>query len=133
MLIRTATGGKKSLDDFARTCFGGREGDWGEVTYEFEDVAKALNAVYPYDWASFLDQRLRTPGQPAPVEGIERAGYRLVWRDTPNAYDKARMAASTGYDLTPSLGLPLAQDRVAGGPLWTGPAFPADIDRKAGQ
>src|SRR3546814_18143733 len=102
MLIRTATGGKKSLDDFARTFFGGREGDWGEVTYEFEDVAKALNAVYPYDWASFLDQRLRTPGQPAPVEGIERAGYRLVWRDTPNAYDKARMAASKGYDLTHS-------------------------------
>src|SRR3546814_1614095 len=30
MLIRTATGGKKSLDDFARTFFGGREGDWGD-------------------------------------------------------------------------------------------------------
>src|SRR3546814_5846005 len=65
MLIRTATGNRKSLDDFARSFFGGREGDWGEVTYEFDDVAQALNAIYPYDWASFLDQRMRAPGQPA--------------------------------------------------------------------
>src|SRR3546814_1699798 len=73
MLIRTATGNRKSLDDFARSFLRGREGDWGEVTYEFDDVAQALNAIYPYDWASFLDQRMRAPGQPAPVQGIERA------------------------------------------------------------
>lgn len=127
MLIRTATGNKKSLDDFARSFFGGREGDWGEVTYEFDDVAKALNAIYPYDWAGFLDQRMRAPGQPAPVEGIGRAGYKLVWRDTPNAYDKARMASSKGYDLTHSLGLSIDKDGVAGGILWNGPAFRADI------
>src|SRR3546814_4173298 len=114
MLSRTATGNGKSLDDFARSFFGGREGDWGEVTYEFDDVAQALNAIYPYDWASFLDQRMRAPGQPAPVQGIERAGYKLVWRDTPNAYDKARMASSKGYDLTHSLGLSIDKDGVAG-------------------
>lgn len=127
MLIRTATNNRKSLDDFARSFFGGREGDWGEVTYEFEDVVRALNAVHPYDWASFLRQRLQTPGQPAPVGGIERAGYKIVWRDTPNAYDKARMAMSKGYDLTHSLGLTIDKDGVAGGILWDGPAFRADI------
>lgn len=127
MLIRTATNNKKSLDDFARSFFGGREGDWGEVTYEFDDVVRALNAVHPYDWATFLRQRLQTPGQPAPVGGIERAGYKIVWRDTPNAYDKARMAMSKGYDLTHSLGLTIDKDGVAGGILWDGPAFRADI------
>src|SRR3546814_18427230 len=70
---------------------------------------------------------MRAPGQPAPVEGIERAGYRLVWRDTPNAYDKARMAASKGYDLTHSLGLTIDKDGVAGSILWNGPAFRPDI------
>src|SRR3546814_7717858 len=70
---------------------------------------------------------MRAPGQPAPVQGIERAGYRLVWRDTPNAYDKARMAASKGYDLTHSLGLTIDKDGVAGSILWNGPAFRADI------
>src|SRR5690606_20190359 len=127
MLIRTATNNKKSLDDFAKSFFGGREGDWGEVTYEFEDVVRALNAIHPHDWATFLRQRLQTPGQPAPAGGIERAGYKLVWRDTPNAYDKARMAMSKSYDLTHSLGLTIDKNDIAGGILWDGPAFRADI------
>src|SRR3546814_11759337 len=46
---------------------------------------------------------------------------------TPNAYDKARMAASKGYDLTHSLGLTIDKDGVAGSILWNGPAFRADI------
>ena len=127
MLIRTATNNRKSLDDFAKSFFGGREGDWGEVTYDFGDVIQALNAVHPYDWATFLHQRLQTPAQPAPVGGIERAGYRLVWRDTPNIYDKARMAMSKSYDLTHSLGLTIDKDGIAGAILWDGPAFRADI------
>jgi predicted metalloprotease with PDZ domain len=127
MLIRTATNNKKSLDDFAKSFFGGREGDWGEVAYDFDDVVAALNAVHPYDWATFLHQRLQTPGQPAPVAGIERAGYKLVWRDKPNAYDEGRMKISKGYDLTHSLGLTIDKDGVAGGILWDGPAFRADI------
>src|SRR3546814_19343174 len=81
---------RKSLDDFARSFFGGREGDWGEATYEFDDVAQALNAIYPYDWASFLDQRMRAPGPPAPVQGIEPAGSKLVWRAPPHASHLAR-------------------------------------------
>src|SRR3546814_18936902 len=115
MLIRTATGGKKSLDDFARTFFGGREGDWGEVTYEFEDVAKALTAVYPYDWASFLDQRLRTPGQPASVEGSDRAGYRPVWCAKQHANDTRRLQAAEGSELTHAPGLTDHKTGLAGG------------------
>src|SRR3546814_4367734 len=111
MLIRDATGGKKSLDDFAKLFFGGREGDWGEVVYDFDDVAAALNKVYLYDWAGFLRTRLQQPGAPPPVGGIEKSGYRLVWRDTPNAYDKGRMALSKSYDLTHSLGLTIDKAR----------------------
>ena len=51
----------------------------------------ALNAVYPYDWAAFLKSRIEAPGQPAPLAGIETAGYRLVWKEEPNRFDKARM------------------------------------------
>jgi predicted metalloprotease with PDZ domain len=127
MLIRGATNNAKSLDDFARGFFGGRDGDWGEVTYNFADVVAALNAVYPYDWDKFLRTRLQEPGQPAPVGGIEKAGYRLVWRDAPNAYDRARMARAKNFDLTHSLGMTVDKDGVAGSILWDGPAFRADI------
>lgn len=127
MLIRNATGNGKSLDDFARAFFGGREGDWGQSTYDFDDVVAALNAVHPYDWAKFLRERMQASGRPAPTAGIEAAGYRLVWRDAPNAYDRDRMAQAKNADFTHSLGLVIDRDGVAGSILWDGPAFRADI------
>ena len=127
MLIRQATNNAKSLDDFARAFFGGREGDFGQDTYDFDDVVAALNAVHPYDWAGFLRERMQASGQPAPTGGIERAGYRLVWRDAPNAYDRDRMAQAKNADLTHSLGMTIDKDGAATGILWDGPAFKADI------
>jgi predicted metalloprotease with PDZ domain len=127
MLIRQATNNAKSLDDFARAFFGGREGDWGQATYDFADVVAALNAVHPQDWAKFLRERMQAPGRPAPVAGIEMAGYRLVWKNAPNAFDRARMARAKNADLTHSLGLAIDKDGVAGSILWNGPAFRADI------
>lgn len=127
MLIRSSTRDAKSLDDFARAFFGGREGDWGQDSYNFDDVVAALNAVHPYDWAKFLRERMQMPGRPAPVGGIEAAGYRLVWRDAPNAYDRDRMAQAKNADLTHSLGMTIDKDGVAGSILWDGPAFRADI------
>ncbi|HEX8056872.1 MAG TPA: peptidase M61, partial [Novosphingobium sp.] len=82
-VIRSGTGGRKGLDDFARSFFSYAGGGQTSATYEFDDVVAALNAVYPYDWASFLHTRIEGTGQPAPVAGIEKAGYRLVWRDAP--------------------------------------------------
>jgi predicted metalloprotease with PDZ domain len=127
MIIRQGTNDAKSLDDFAKAFFGGKGGDWGEVTYDFDDVAQTLNAVYPYDWPKFLHDRMQLPGQPAPVAGIERAGYRLVWRDVPNAYDRDKMKSAKNFELTHSLGLTIDKDGVAGSILWNGPAFRADI------
>lgn len=127
MLIRQATNNGKSLDDFAKAFFGGREGDWGQDTYDFDDVVAALNAVHPHDWAGFLRERMQTSGRPAPTAGIQAAGYRLMWRDAPNVYDRDRMAQAKNADLTHSLGLVIDKDGIAGSILWDGPAFKADI------
>jgi predicted metalloprotease with PDZ domain len=105
MLIRELSGGARSLDDFARSFFGGRDGDWGTVTYTFDDVVAALNAVQPHDWAAFLDTRINRAGQPAPLSGITRGGYALVYRDTPNAFDAERMREGKFLDLIFSLGV----------------------------
>lgn len=127
MLIRTKTNNSKSLDDFARAFFGGKEGDWGEVGYDFDDVVAELNHIYPHDWAKFLHDRLQTAGQPAPVGGFSLAGYQLVWRDTPNVYDRDRMAAGKYVDLTGSLGMTVDSDGDVSSIMWNGPAFKADI------
>lgn len=126
-IIRAGTRGQRGLDDFARGFFGVRDGDWGQMTYEFEDVVASLNAVYPYDWASFLRTRLELPGQPPPLGGIERGGYRLVWKDEPNPFDKARMGEGKFLTLYHSLGLIVDKDNKVTSTRWDSPAFAAGI------
>ena len=126
-IIRQGTGGAKGLDDFAKAFFGMRNGDWGELTYTFDDVVSALNGIYPYDWANFLTTRLLKPNQPSPTKGIEMAGYQLVWRDTPNPYDKGVMDSGKGLDLTYSLGFNLDKDGKVTSARWDGPAFNAGL------
>ena len=130
-IIREGTGGARGLDDFARSFFGGIEGDRGQLTYRFEDVVAALNAVYPHDWATFLDTRLREPAQPAPLAGIERAGYRLVWKDEPNPYEKGRMSGQGYLNLQNSLGVNIDDDGTVSLSHWGMPAFDAGVVRGA--
>lgn len=126
-IIRQGTGGKKGLDDFAKAFFGKTDGDWGVLTYDFEEVVATLNSVYPYDWANFLDTRLRQPNQPAPVRGLEMAGYELVWKDEPNPYSAGRASDSKGTDVWYSLGMSLSGDGTVSSTRWDGPAFNAGI------
>ena len=126
-IIRKGTAGKKGLDDFAKAFFGVRNGDWGINTYTFDDVVSALNGVYPYDWASFLRTRLYEPNQPAPLKGLEMAGYQLVWKDQPNPYDKGRNDYAKTHDLFYSLGMVIDKDGKVASNLWNGPSFKAGI------
>jgi len=126
-LIRAGTKGKRGIDDFAQAFFGMRDGDWGELTFEQPELVATLNRIYPYDWASFLHARLAQPGQAAPLRGIELGGYRLVWKDEPNRYDKARMSEGKYLALTFSLGITLDKDCTVTATQWDSPAFNAGI------
>ena len=126
-IIRQGTNGSKGLDDFAKLFFGKVDGDWGVLTYDFDEVVATLNAVYAYDWATFLDTRLRQPGQPAPVRGLEMAGYALVWKDTPNPYLQGVIDNRNYVHLFYSLGINVASDGRITSTLWDGPAFNAGI------
>ena len=123
-LIRAKTGGRKSLDDFARAFFGVNDGEWEvQDTYTFDDVVATLNGVMPYDWASFLRDRL--DGRKGLTGGIEASGWKLVYKDTPNAYAKAN--ARGGGDFVYSLGLSLGKDGSIGDVRWDSPAFDAGL------
>lgn len=123
-IIRRGTKEKRGLDDFARSFFGGQEGDWGVRTYTFGDIVAGLNEIYSYDWATFLDTRLRQPGQPAPIKGIEMAGYRLTWKDEPNPYTKqATPAGNFAY----SLGFSISAEGEVSGAVWDSPGAKAGI------
>lgn len=126
-LIREKSGGKKSLDDFGRQFFAGKDGQWAVNPYTFDDVVAGLNAVQPYDWATFLIKRVREVAPTAPLDGLARGGWRLVYSDTPTDYAKAIEGISRSTGLTYSLGLSINRDADVTGVMWEGPAFNAGI------
>jgi len=126
-IIRQGTKGAKGIDDFAKAFFGVRPGDIGQLTYTFDDVVAALNGVYKYDWTAFLKDRFYRPNQPAPVKGVEMAGYRLVWKDKPNPYADARAKDGKSTSLTYSIGFSVDGEGKVSGTLWNSPAFNAGI------
>ena len=126
-LIRERTGGRKSLDDFAKGFFGVRNGSWVTDTYTFEDVVKALNDVMPYDWTTFLRTRLDGHASGAPLDGLTRGGYRLVYDDTPSAYLTSSEKRRKSTDLSFSLGLGLDKEGKLAAVLWDSPAFKAGL------
>jgi predicted metalloprotease with PDZ domain len=126
-LIREKTGGKKSLDDFARGFFGGHDGSYTPLTYTFDDVVKGLNEVVAFDWAKFLDERARQVKPEFPLDGLARGGYRLVYSERPTDYWKDNEANRKQVDLTYSLGLTLNREAKITGVLWEGAAFKAGL------
>jgi predicted metalloprotease with PDZ domain len=125
-LIRERTNGQKSLDDFARAFFGVNDGDWGQLTYDFDAVVKALNAVTPYDWAGFLKARVEDIA-PAPLDGLTRGGWRLVYAATPTDYFKANETRRRVTDLMYSVGMTVGREGDLTGVQWEGPAFKANL------
>ena len=127
-LIREKTGGSKSLDDFARAFFGIDNGAMTPVTYSFEDVVVSLNAVLPHDWATFLRTRLDSYGPNAPLDGLARGGYQLVYTDTPTPTDKAADEMAKRASFMFSIGLTLGKDNEVADLQWDGPAFSAGLN-----
>jgi predicted metalloprotease with PDZ domain len=127
-LIRERSQGKRSLDDFARNFYGIDDGRFTTVTYTFEDVVKALNTVEPYDWAAFLRARLDSTATPAPLDGVRRGGYRLVFSDTPSELLRAHDDQSKRVNLLFSIGVELDdKDGTVLEVLWDSAAFKAKV------
>ena len=127
-LLRQRSGGRRSLDDFARAFFGVRDGDWGELTYTFDDVIATLKAIDGgYDWSTFLHDRVDTVRPHAPLEGIARGGYRLVFTDQPTGYWKSAESVRKSINLSYSLGLSVGREGAVTSVIWDGPAYQAGI------
>ncbi|HTV09404.1 MAG TPA: hypothetical protein VMD97_10210 [Candidatus Aquilonibacter sp.] len=113
LTIRAKTNGKKSLNDFA-AAFEGLAGNTGPITvpYDFEDIVKALNAVVPNDWATFLRTRLDSNEFHAPeMPGIdELSGYKLVYTDKPDYWSQLLESQHNMVDTRWSLGMSVGTD-----------------------
>jgi predicted metalloprotease with PDZ domain len=110
VIIRRQTQGKLSLDDFCRKFHGGRDTGPMVKTYTFDDIVNTLNEVTPYDWRGFLDERVRSINQRAPLGGITNGGWKLVYNETPNEEVKSADGQRKSMNLTYSLGMMVNND-----------------------
>jgi predicted metalloprotease with PDZ domain len=109
--IRELTHGQKSIDDFCHLFHGGESGAPTVKPYTLDDLVAALNQVAPHDWKAFLGSRIYQVTPRAPLDGITRSGWRLVYTDAKNEFIKT--GDGERVDATFSIGLRLrARDGV---------------------
>jgi predicted metalloprotease with PDZ domain len=139
--IRELTNGQKSLDDFAKAFFGVYNGSYVTYTYTLDDLVKTLNGVAPYDWATFLRERVYDLHPAVPEDGFTRGGYKLVYSDTLQPWIAKAEASFGQADFSTSLGFSVVVPRggperggVPAGPSgaitnvwWDSPAFKAGV------
>ncbi len=80
--IRKLTQDRRSMNDFCHLSYAGSEDQPIIKTYTFDDVVATLNQVTPYNWRSFLRQRLDSAEAHAPLDGISRGGWQLIYNFT---------------------------------------------------
>lgn len=125
--LRERSGGRRSIDDFARLFFAGAAPGAPTRTYRFEDIARTLGQVAPADWERFLRDWIDAHDELDTTSGLERHGWRLVFTDTPTPAFLANEAESGGTDLTYSLGLTVRDNGAVLAVAWEGPAFRAGM------
>ena len=127
-LIRQETHGEKSMNDFAKAFFGVNDGSFVTLPYTFDDVVRTLNSVHPHDWAAFLRARLDRRGTGAPLDGLTRGGYRLIYTDTPTAFQKSYESRRKFHNFSMSLGI-ITNEGGSGinSVIWGSPAYRAGL------
>jgi predicted metalloprotease with PDZ domain len=127
VIIRKQSHGQKSLDDFLRSFLGQRDTGPIVVPYTREDVEAALSAVWPYDWHSFFQKRIYEVNDKPPVEGLEAAGWRIVYNSTVNGAPFVSGVNPIGYYGSYSIGMNVDKDGSISD-VWQGtPAYAAGL------
>lgn len=127
--LRELSGEKKSLDDFAAAFFGVEDGRVDALPFRFEDVVAGLNGVVADDWAGFLKEKLERTGEDAPLDGLARSGWRLVFGSEPSAFTRSNEERNKNRDYSWSLGFVVGKDGALEDVLWGSPAFAAGLSR----
>jgi predicted metalloprotease with PDZ domain len=126
-LIREMSHDTRSLDDFAKAFFGVGDGSYATFTYTFDDVVRTLDGVVQHEWSDYLIDKLQARRPGAPLDGLARGGYELVYRSTPSSYSSGVAASVGNLGLTFSLGVSISSSGVLQEVVWESPAFAAAL------
>ncbi len=103
-IIRKESKGQKSLDDFCKKFHGTDAGVIKVVPYTLDDVLATMNAVAPYDWKKFFDERIHSHGPGAPLDGLVDSGWKLTFSEAMNEHQRAEEDSEHAVDVSFSLG-----------------------------
>jgi|SRR5271157_720369 len=126
-LIREQSQGRLSLDDFLRSFFGQRDTGPIVVPYTREDVEASLSAIWPFDWHTFFETRVYQVNSNPPTDGLEAAGWRLVYNATPNNEPFYAQILPIGYFGSYSIGIDVKKDGTIYDVLPGTPAYDAGL------
>jgi predicted metalloprotease with PDZ domain len=127
VIIREQTQGRLSLDDFLRGFLGQRDTGPIVAPYTREDVEAALAAVCPYDWHAFIEAHVYQVNSKPPTDGLEAAGWRIVYSATPNNEIFDSEIFPIGYYGTYSIGMDVKKDGTISDVLPGTPAYDAGL------
>jgi|HubBroStandDraft_6_1064221.scaffolds.fasta_scaffold44152_2 predicted metalloprotease with PDZ domain len=125
--LRRLTKDKKSLNDFCLSFYGGPGGEPVLKPYTFEDVVAGLNGVAPYDWSTFLRNRLDSVAPKTPQEALLNSGWQLTYSDQPNEIETVRDAVRKRLTLMNSVGLTASDEGIIEEVLYDGPSYRAGL------
>jgi predicted metalloprotease with PDZ domain len=104
--IRQLTHDQKSLNDFCVKFLAvGGNTPPKVVPYTLDEIVADLNGIAPYDWRTFLNERLHSHANHAPLGGIEHGGYRLTYGTEPTDFEQAFLSKVRVVDAWFSVGL----------------------------
>jgi predicted metalloprotease with PDZ domain len=110
VIIRNASQGQRTLDDFCHRFHGGPDGPYIVKPYSLDQVVLDLNAVAPHDWRGFFADRIERVSTHAPRGGLEGSGWKLVFTDQPNVFRKDHEERDKDVDEASSIGIRIAED-----------------------
>jgi len=126
-IIREQTQSRLSLDDFLRSFFGQHDTDPIVVPYTREQVEASLSAICPFDWHTFFETRVYQVNSKPPTDGLEAAGWRLVYNATPNNEPFYSDLLPFSYNGAYSIGISVKKDGTIFDVIAGTPAYEAGI------
>jgi predicted metalloprotease with PDZ domain len=130
-LMREQSHGRVTLDDFLRNFLGQKDTAPIVVPYTRADVEAALNSTWPYDWHGFIEKYVYQANTTGPTDGLEAAGWRLVYNATPNNKPfYADLPDAPTYSAWDSIGIMLQKDGTIFDVMQGSPAYDAGLGPK---
>lgn len=126
-ILRRQSGGKRSMDDFAKAFYGMRDRDYGELTYTLDDVVATLNKIQPFDWRGYFQRRVYDVAASPPLEGINEGGYKLIFTAEPTKWTTSSEKAGKNNNLAYSGGFTVGNDGNISSVQWDSAAFNAGL------